>query len=160
MHIIICNKVSLLVNNSTLTVLSNSSLTFLFTIIGGLIVLVIGQIIIKFILEPIQGQKKIISEISSSLSYYANIYTQPGYTTPEIQQKASLDIRHISTDLKAITNSIPKYDFFESLEMVKPKEDIFTACEDLMGISNNLGMKDNADQNTIWSDEVKKLLDI
>lgn len=158
--IILLGNSSLITPNNTFTNSVNPSLTFFLTVITGLTVLVIGQVIIKFILEPIQEQKKIISEISSLLSYYANIYTEPGYAKPKIEWEASQDIRHISTQLNAITNSIPKYNFFQKLNLVKPKKDIFKACDDLMGISNNFGKNANADTNIEWADEIGKLLNI
>ncbi|MDD4363963.1 MAG: hypothetical protein PHD33_07155 [Atribacterota bacterium] len=158
--IILSGNSSLITPNNTFTNSVNPSLTFFLTVLAGLTVLIIGQVIIKFILEPIQEQKKIISKISSLLSYYANIYTQPGYAKPKIEWEASQDIRHISTQLKAITDSIPKYNVFQNLNLVKPKNDIFKACDDLMGISNNFGKNANADKNTEWSSEIKELLDI
>ena len=52
------------------------SATFILTVLTGLFILVIGQIIIRFIIEPIQQQDRIIGDIYYTLSYYANIYTQ------------------------------------------------------------------------------------
>jgi hypothetical protein len=47
-------------------------LTSSFTILGGIIVFVVGQVVTKFIIEPLYEQSKLIGEIANSLIYYAN----------------------------------------------------------------------------------------
>ena len=47
-------------------------LTSAFTVVGGVLVFVVGQIIIKFIIEPLHDQAKIIGDITSSLTLFAN----------------------------------------------------------------------------------------
>jgi hypothetical protein len=147
--------------NSTLLFFGNSFVTFFVTIVGGLFVLVLGQIFIKLILEPIKEQKELVAEVSSQLSYYANIYTQPGsITDPKILENASLDIRKVSTRLKATTSYIPSYKFFTKVNLVIPEQNINTAFENLIGISNSLGNGGNAKRNEDRRDETKKMLGI
>src|SRR5688572_8306196 len=47
-------------------------LTSSLTILGGIIVFVAGQVVTKFIIEPLYEQSKLIGEIANSLTYYAN----------------------------------------------------------------------------------------
>src|SRR5687768_13838110 len=47
-------------------------LTSSFTILGGIIIFVVGQVVAKFIIEPLYEQSKLIGEIANSLIYYAN----------------------------------------------------------------------------------------
>lgn len=147
--------------NSTITYFGNSSITFFLTIITGLVVLVLGQILIKLVLEPIKRQKELIAEVSSQLIFYANIYTQPGsITDPNILDKASLDIRKVSTRLLTTTTTIPSYKFFSNLKLVLPEQNIETACSNLIGISNSLGRGGDARINAGWRDEIRTLLRI
>ena len=47
-------------------------LTSALTILGGIVVFASGQIFVKFIVEPLHEQSKLIGEIAESLIYYAN----------------------------------------------------------------------------------------
>ena len=51
--------------------------TFL-TIIAGVAVYVLGQLIIKLIVDPIQAFKSTVGEISIALINNANVYANPG----------------------------------------------------------------------------------
>lgn len=48
------------------------ALTSGFTILGGIVVFVVGQIVAKFVIEPLYEQSKLIGEIANSIIYYAN----------------------------------------------------------------------------------------
>jgi hypothetical protein len=56
-------------------------LTSSLTVIGGIFILAVGQIIVKFIIEPLQEQSKLIGGIANSLIFYANVgaATEPYY---------------------------------------------------------------------------------
>lgn len=54
------------------------------TVVSGTLVFVVGQIILKFIIEPIHKQKEIIGEIADALIYYANLYTHPVFKDSEM----------------------------------------------------------------------------
>lgn len=49
----------------------------LLTIISGVLVFVIGQVILERVIKPLQEYKKIKSKISYLLAFYANVYTNP-----------------------------------------------------------------------------------
>lgn len=59
-----------MVLNETFSFSSNPVTTASITVITGVIVIVIGQIFIKFFIEPIQKQYKIIGKITNSMIYY------------------------------------------------------------------------------------------
>ena len=40
------------------------------TILGGIVVFVVGQVITKFVIEPMHERSKLIGEIANSLIYY------------------------------------------------------------------------------------------
>ncbi len=48
-------------------------LTSSITLCGGILTLVAGQVLIKFLIEPFQNYVKLISEIADSLVLYANV---------------------------------------------------------------------------------------
>lgn len=47
-------------------------LTACITIIGGVVIYVVGQIILKFVIEPMHEQRLIVGEISDKLMFYGN----------------------------------------------------------------------------------------
>ena len=56
-----------------MTEITKIILTSSLTVMGGVIVLVVGQIVVKFLLEPFQNHRKLIGEIANSLILYANV---------------------------------------------------------------------------------------
>jgi len=58
-------------------------LTSSLTVLGGVLIYIIGQIISLFFIEPIHEQKKIIGEVDDALGFYANIYCNPGVLPKE-----------------------------------------------------------------------------
>jgi hypothetical protein len=46
------------------------------TALAGIIVFIIGQIIVKSIIEPIQEQRRTIGDIAHALKYYKNYQSQ------------------------------------------------------------------------------------
>lgn len=126
----------------------------IFTIIGGVIVTIVG----KFLIDPIKKQSEIIGEISATLSFYANIYTQPGVITNV--QEASNEIRRKATELKARTNSIPIYLVLSKLRILIPKKNIFKAYDNLIRLSNSLGGNAEAERNIKDVEEIRDILKI
>ena len=51
----------------------SEALKIAFTALGAVIVFVIGEIVVKFLIEPIQEQKKLIGEIAGSIIFYSNV---------------------------------------------------------------------------------------
>src|SRR5688500_11232023 len=43
------------------------------TAVGGVTVFVIGQLVAKFLIEPIHEQKKLIGEIAGTIIFYSNV---------------------------------------------------------------------------------------
>ena len=55
------------------------AMTIALTIISGLALLVLGQIIIRSFIEPVYEVRKMRGEIAEALIFYANLYTNPGH---------------------------------------------------------------------------------
>ena len=47
-------------------------LTSALTIVGGVLILTLGRIMVKFIIEPLHDQAKLIGEITGALVFFAN----------------------------------------------------------------------------------------
>lgn len=136
------------------------------TVLSGIIVFVIGQIVVKFVIEPIHEQKKLIGEITGSILFYYNVGArmEPYYYQQikllndsddplkeiaidrykEILKKhwstsdeASKVLRQQASDLLGTANAIPFYRFWAFLRQVPKLEDILEASTQLTGMANS-----------------------
>jgi len=129
-------------------------LTSALTIIGGVLVFVIGQIISKFIIDPVHEQKALIGEIADSLIFYANVYTNPGILPLEMMDEASNEFRQQATLLQSKTHLIPLYQILSILGLVVNKKHINKATKNLILISNRIHKKPD---NTLGNVGIKNL---
>ena len=129
-------------------------LTSSLTILGGVIVFVSGQIVVKFFIEPIYNLRKLIGEIAFSLDFYANqIYGDHPKTTEarEVYRKQACQLRE-SCYL------ILYYDFISlRISSFPPKENLEKASSLLIGLSNKCGTQPAGIEH---SPEIKELLRI
>ena len=70
-----------------MTKIAEIILTSALTIVGGVLVLVAGQIAIKFFVEPVQEFRKFLGEIQDALIFYANL---PPYEESNDQTKKTI----------------------------------------------------------------------
>jgi len=80
------------------------------TIISGVSVFVIGQIILKVCIDPIQEQRRVIGRIINATLFYSH--------DPDDILKAHEEVSKITSDLLAASALIPFYSFFEGLNQV------------------------------------------
>lgn len=104
----------------------NSSLT----VTGGVIIFVVGQIVQKFLLEPLHEQAKAIGETLFCLTHYASWYANPGRGKDDDLTQASNAIRDSASRLKATTNAVVCYGLFAAMRLAPQKENV----ERAMGI--------------------------
>ncbi len=112
--------------------------SIIITVISGVLVYIIGQILKEIWLTPLQEYKELKSKISFSLSYYAQYYSNVvdlatcGEETKKIYKNASDEMRKISCELDG---------FIETLSWFKPcipqKKKLYEASREIMGISNS-----------------------
>lgn len=112
-------------------------LTSSLTIIGGVTVYALSQIVVG----PIFEQRKIIGEIADALIFYANVYSSriPGLTSKDKIDAASKRLRQLAALLQSKTHLIPWYGVFERLRIVHKSAAIEDASTALIGLSNSVG---------------------
>jgi hypothetical protein len=114
-------------------------LTSVFTIIGGVIVYALGQLLSKFVIEPIVELKKIIGEVSFNLAFHAvTIYTPNGGTSEQFKTAREALIKS-SCDLSKQVNIVP---FYPS-KFCPSKKDIEKSAKDLLALSTYLHETDS-----------------
>jgi len=125
------------------------------TVISGVLVFVLSEIIQKFFLEPFQKYKKVIGEIDNQLKFYANIIANPDPTNTQIDlyKKCSGIMRRLSCKLESTYKQIP-------CKRLKTSEKISDAASRLIGLSNSLYQNSRDITNDDDVKEIRKDLNI
>ncbi len=121
-------------------------LTSMLTIFGGTIVLTLGQVIVRFVIEPIHEQFRLIGEFGNSLGFYADVYSNPGSGRPEAIDEAAKVLRQQAGQLRARNRAIPWYGLWEKLRFAPKRDQVVRAAKNLIGLSNGIHGP-NADGN-------------
>jgi hypothetical protein len=136
-------------------------LTAILTIIGGVIVFSLGQLVQRFLLEPAQEQAKAISEVCFRLIHYASWYANPGLRSTDDQNKqaqaAAKAIRECASRLQATTDVIYWYPLLCSIGVVPIRANVEEAIGNLIRISNSMDTG-NGRVNSQDADKVYQLL--
>ncbi len=135
------------------TALATAGITALF----GIIVFVLGQFIVKLVIDPLQEQARAIGEIAHALVYYAHV----GEESSDAQQDKAREVyRDLAAGLRMSAHTIPLYRAFALLlPFVPAKEAVHRTSEALIGLSNNVGSNRYEDAAR-YRQEIKKNLGI
>jgi len=114
------------------------------TITGGVLIFVLGQMILKFVIEPIHEFNKLKGEIAYSLVFYANVYMNVPLSYTDLSEdrqdrdKAQQVFRGLASQLCPRARIIPWLKIWESLKFVPKYKNIIEATKDLIGLSNSI----------------------
>ena len=143
------------------------------TVISGVLVYITGQLIMKFIIEPVHDQKKVIGEIADAIIFYGNKYYFPSYPVSAVgavdltsyykkakdEKRVGDGIRKLGSLLIAKTHMIPFYKQLATIRIVKPMKNIVKAKKALIGLSNLVGSPDRKIQIK-FENEIREALGI
>ena len=108
------------------------------TIITGLLVFILGQIFLKWIIEPIQELRKVISEV---VFYVANLYAtiQNAKTVDKFSAiDAGKHLERLGASLLASQQLIPFYKRIRKIFRLPTSQDILSASKKLSLISKSM----------------------
>lgn len=117
--------------------------TVFFTVLSGVITFVIGQIVVKLLLDPVQDMKKTIGQISHTLVERGAVIANPGVTTKEIMDETSDSLRRLSSQLHAHLYLIPLYGATSKVFRLPSKDKLLVASSALIGLSNSVYRADD-----------------
>lgn len=106
------------------------------TVVSGVLVLVIGQILQRFLLEPIFEQRRIVGEIARVITFHAN-FTGEGREVEDIRE-VKYEIRALASSLRASMWTIPFYRLWATLGLVTRRKAVIKASASLIGWSNTI----------------------
>ncbi len=112
--------------------------TVFLTVLAGVITYVLGQLILKLLIEPVNDLKRTIGGIAHSLIEHANVIQNPGVPNGEMIAKTSRHLRKLSSQLEAHLYLIPIYRFTSKLFFLPSRDKILSAARALMGLSNSV----------------------
>jgi hypothetical protein len=143
------------------------------TVISGVLVFLLGEILQRFVLEPLREFKTIVARIDNRLHFYSNrIVNPPGNkeSISEWYKEASNALRELSCDLESNYKIVPLKSLFIGLKVIPCALDTKTAARSLTFLSNVTGLpvdgpleRGNRSMPLVASDhidEVRKLLKI
>ncbi len=112
------------------------------TVLGGVTVFTVGQVLSKFFIEPIYEQRKLVGAVADALIYYAHHFADSlERTIPEVQP-ASDRFRRLAAELMARTVAVPGYRVWGRLRVIRPFPRVVEARASLIGLSNTLHSAD------------------
>lgn len=112
--------------------------TVFLTVFSGVITYVIGQLLLKLVIDPVQEMKKTIGQISHSLIEHANVISNPGVPSQEVMNETSKQLRQLSSQLHAHLYLIPAYIVTAKIFNLPSKINILAASNSLIGLSNSV----------------------
>jgi hypothetical protein len=117
--------------------------TVFLTVISGVITYVLGQLLVKVVIDPAQEMKKTIGQIALSLIERANVVANPGVPEREVIDDTSKHLRQLSSQLQSHLYLVPCYSVTARFFRLPPKENILKATGYLIGLSNSLHRTDD-----------------
>lgn len=146
-----------LISGDMMTELERIILTSGLTICGSVVVLVAGQVVIRFFIDPIIKLREMIGDIADTIIFYASIYANPGVASDEDSDEASDALRQKASLLRARANAVPLYRLFSFFRIVPNQKAIAKASRNLIGLSNSVHQGD-AMENHDRQDQIRKAL--
>ena len=111
--------------------------TFLLTILGGVSIFIVGQILMKLIIEPAQELKKSLGTVSNTLLLH-----QAQLTNAAFNKEIAFQIKSISAEILSKSGVLLGYDFVHKLFDLPSKANILMASRELNQIS--YGMREES----------------
>lgn len=112
--------------------------TVFLTVLSGVITYVVGQLVMKLIIEPVQELRRTIGVISHSLIQRANVIHNPGVLAKDEMNETSQELRKLSSQLQSHLYLVPFYSVTASIFRLPSRDKIIAASSALIGLSNSV----------------------
>lgn len=113
------------------------SIVFL-TVLSGVITYVLGQLVVKLVIDPVQDLRRTIGIISHALIERANVIQNPGVPASEVMHETSQELRKLSSQLQSHLYLVPLYEKTARVFRLPTHEKIRAASSALIGLSNSV----------------------
>jgi hypothetical protein len=126
------------------------------TVFAGFVVFVGGQIVQRFLLEPIQEQRKVIGDIAYMLLYHDNVGQ---FHKEEYRGEVGYTLRRLAGELRRTRSTIPLYRLLEQTPWVAKTDNVIKASSGLVGWSNSV-IGGSEDAATVHKNRIAENLNI
>ena len=130
------------------------------TIFGGVVVLILGEVVKGAFILPIQDLARLRGKINYALIFYANVISNPGLGSPEHLQEVQTVLRHRASQLLSKSNAIPWYGVWHRLGFLPKRGNIERASMLLIGLSNSIFKSEYGERNDNYRMEILWLVGI
>jgi hypothetical protein len=107
-------------------------------VIVGVLTFIVGQVVVKFLIEPSAELKKFLGKVTYDLIFYANWYSGSENVPEEIEKEVSKVLRSDASKLHEYVNTIPKYDWIAPILRLPKREAMMSSAGELIGLSNSI----------------------
>jgi hypothetical protein len=104
------------------------------TVVSGILLFMLGQAVLRFVIKPIQAQRKAITNVLHILSSSMPVVAGKEPVNPQAEQ-VETTLRNAAADLIRTTESIPLYDWWARLNLVPTRSDVVAAHNNLLNLS-------------------------
>ena len=111
-------------------------LTVLGTVLSGTIVLVIGQLLVKSVIEPFQQLRIVISNTSLNVMVYEDVFSNPDKHSEDEIKEARKQYKLLAYDLEAKMSVIIGYRYFSKYKLLPRKRFVYKARDLILEIAN------------------------
>ena len=112
--------------------------TVFLTVFAGVLTYIIGQLILKLVIEPVHEVRKTIVAISHTLIERSNVIQNPGVPTQEVMDETSRELRKLSSQLRSHLYLVPRYRITARIFGLPTPDAIQSASSALIGLSNSV----------------------
>src|SRR2546427_2994630 len=113
-------------------------MTVFTTIVAGITVFVLGQILLKLVIEPIQKLREAIAEVAFYLANDHDVIHNAETVEKERAQTVSSNLKQLGARLVSSQQLIPFYSFLRKLFSLPDKANIEKASQRLFQIPNHM----------------------
>jgi hypothetical protein len=108
------------------------------TVLSGTFVFVFGQIILQFVIVPVQEFLKTIAAISNARIEHAHVTANPGSLTAERIDETSRHLRKLSAQLHSNLFLVRPYFPVSYVFKLPSRKQVLQASKSLIGLSNSV----------------------
>jgi len=112
--------------------------TVFLTVMSGVLTYVVGQLLLKLVIEPVQETRKTVGNISHALIEYANVISNPGRPSEAVMHDTASHLRKLSAQLQSHLYLVPKYEATARLFALPSRVKVLSASKSLIGLSNGV----------------------
>jgi hypothetical protein len=111
------------------------------TVLSGVLVLVLGQIFMKLVIEPVHQLKKTRADIAHTLIRYAHALHNPKVIPEDLFRETYDKLRMLSGQLYADMELITAYWLFRFLFCLPKTSKVYEGAKNLLAIANWMGIE-------------------